>query len=429
MNAMFKTAALSAVAVACLVGAGVASAQIVRGGGATLPEPLYDALLPSGIGNTNYSYTGTGSGAGKSAFLNNNATGFKNESIAGTPAWLPADSVHFAGSDSTLTSTEYNTYKTAHIESSPGVPVTGAAAWGPLIQIPAVGAAVLIPYKSSTASVISSLNLPDAKMCAVFSKSVGGRTWGELLGTADTTPIQVVYRNETSGTTELLARYLLAACPGSGFVFSNNFRTVVTGALPAGTPLPRLSTAPADPAADAIWKFVDGNGGMAAEFGTAGRIGYLSPDPAFNPTNATKVATVNGFAPLPASIKTALASQVLPLGGASTDPLAWVPAYVKPPVSGTGASYPIFGTTNLLLNQCYKDPAITTKVRNFLARLYVPSPLVASHGFAALPDGTGAAGANANWKSAIQTTFLTTTAALGIGNPNVCNTVGRPVTN
>ncbi len=86
MNAMFKTAALSAVTVACLLGAGVASAQIARGGGATLPEPLYDALLPSGIGQTNYSYTGTGSGAGKSAFLSNNATGFKNESVAGTPA-------------------------------------------------------------------------------------------------------------------------------------------------------------------------------------------------------------------------------------------------------------------------------------------------------------------------------------------------------
>jgi len=429
MSAKFKSVALSAVMMAGLLAAGAASAQIAVGGGATLPEPLYKDLLPSGVGSTNYTYTGTGSGAGKSAFLNNNATAFKNESIVGTPNWTATQSVHFAGSDSALTSTERDNYKVAHVESSPGVPVTGAAAWGPLIQIPAVGAAVLIPYKSSTTSAIASLDLPDAKMCAVFSKQPGGRTWGELLGSSDTTPIQVVYRNETSGTTELLARYLIAACPGSGFSFSNNFRAVVASALPAGTPQPRLSTAPADPATDAIWQFVDGNGGMAASFGTAGRIGYLSPDAAYNPTNATKVATVNGFAPLPASIKTALASQVLPIGGAANDPLAWVPAYVKPPVTGSGASYPIFGTTNLLVNQCYKDPAITTKVRNFLARLYAPSPLVASHGFAALPDGTGAAGSNANWKSAIQTTFLTTTAALGIGNTNVCNGIGRPVTN
>ncbi|MBN8751909.1 MULTISPECIES: substrate-binding domain-containing protein [Variovorax] len=429
MSAKFKSVALSAVMMASLLAAGAASAQIAVGGGATLPEPLYKDLLPSGIGSTNYTYTGTGSGAGKSAFLNNNATAFKNESIVGTPNWTATQSVHFAGSDSALTAAERDAYKLAHIESSPGVPVTGAAAWGPLIQIPAVGAAVLIPYKSSATSAISSLDLPDAKMCAVFSKSAGGRTWGELLGTTDSTPIQVVYRNETSGTTELLARYLLAACPGSGFVFSNNFRTVVAGALPAGTPQPRLSTSAPDAATDAIWKFVDGNGGMAAEFGTAGRIGYLSPDSGYNPTNATKVATVNGFAPVASSIKTALASQVLPIGGASTDPLAWVPAYVKPPVSGTGAGYPIFGTTNLLVNQCYKDPAITTKVRNFLTRLYVPSPLVASHGFVALPDGTGSAGSNANWKSVIQSTFLTSTSTQAIGNTNVCNGIGRPVNN
>jgi phosphate transport system substrate-binding protein len=434
MNAKFKTVALSAVMMAGLMAAGAASAQIAVGGGATLPEPLYKDLLPSGVGSTNYSYTGTGSGAGKKAFLQNNAqatTGseFRNESLAARPIWATTQSVHFAGSDSALTAAERDAYKLAHIESAPGVPVTGAAAWGPLIQIPAVGAAVLIPYKSSTTSAITALDLPDAKMCAVFSKSSGGRTWGELLGTTDTTPIQVVYRNETSGTTELLARYLLAACPGSGFVFSNNFRTVVAGALPAGTPQPRLSTSLPDAATDAIWTFVDGNGGMAASFGTAGRIGYLSPDSGYNPTNATKVATVNGFAPVAASIKTALASQVLPLGGASTDPLAWVPAYVKPPVSGTGSGYPIFGTTNLLVNQCYKDPVITTRVRSFLTRLLAPSPLIGTHGFVNLPDGTGNPGANANWRANIIATFLTASSAQAIGNTNVCNGIGRPVTN
>ncbi len=167
-------------------------------------------------------------------------------------------------------------------------------------------------------------------------------------------------------------------------------------------------------------------GGMTGSFGVAGRIGYLSPDSAYNPTNATKVATVNGFAPVAASIKTALGSQTLPLGGASTDPLAWVPAYVKPPVTGTGASYPIFGTTNLLVNQCYKDPAITTKVRSFLTRLLAPSALIGTHGFVTLPDGTGG---TANWRSTIISTCLTSTSAQAIGNTNVCNGIGRPVTN
>ncbi|MDP9602624.1 UNVERIFIED_ORG: ABC-type phosphate transport system substrate-binding protein [Variovorax paradoxus] len=431
MRAMFKPVAMATVMVAGLLAAGAASAQIAVGGGATLPEPLYKDLLPSGVGQTNYSYTGTGSGAGKKAFLLNNAQAtagseFRDESQAARPIWSTTQSVHFAGSDSALTAAERDAYKVAHIESSPGVPVTGAAAWGPLIQIPAVGAAVLVPYKSSTTSAVTNLDVSDAKMCAVFSKTAGGRTWGELLGTTDTTPIQVVYRNETSGTTELLSRYLVAACPGSGFVVSNNFRTVVAGAIPAGTPQPRLSTAPADPATDAIWFFAEGNGGVAGSFGTAGRIGYLSPDPAYNPSNNTLVAKVNGFLPVAASIKTALGSQTLPIGGASTDPLAWVPAYVKPPVSGTGASYPIFGTTNLLVNQCYKDAAVTTKVRSFLTRLLAPSSLIATHGFVSLPDGTSG---TQNWRSTIISTFLTSTSAQAIGNTNVCNGIGRPVTN
>lgn len=421
MNAKFKTVALSAVTMACLLAAGAASAQIAVGGGATLPEPLYKELLPSGVGLTNYTYTGTGSGAGKKAFLLNNAQAtvgseFRNESLAARPIWATTQSVHFAGSDSALTAAERDAYKLAHIESSPGVPVTGPAAWGPLIQIPAVGAAVLVPYKSSTTSNVTNLNLSDAKMCAVFSKKPGGTTWSEVLGTTgDTTPVQVVYRTDTSGTTELLSRYLVAACPGSGFVVSNSFATMVAGALPSGTTL-----------ATTGWLGVNGNGGVSTSFGTAGRIGYMSPDPAFNPSNNTVVAKVNGFLPVAASIKTALGSQVLPLGGASTDPLAWVPAYVKPPVTGTGASYPIFGTTNLLVNQCYKDPAITTKVRSFLTRLLAPSSLIATHGFVTLPDGTGG---TANWRSTIISTFLTSSSAQAIGNTNVCNGIGRPVSN
>lgn len=421
MNAMFKKVALSAVTMAALMAAGAASAQIAVGGGATLPEPLYKDLLPSGVGSTNYTYTGTGSGAGKKAFLQNNAQAtvgseFRNESLAARPIWATTQSVHFAGSDSALTAAERDAYKLAHIESSPGVPVTGAAAWGPLIQIPAVGAAVLVPYKSSTTSAVTNLNLSDAKMCAVFSKKPGGVTWSEVLGTTgDTTPVQVVYRTETSGTTELLSRYLVAACPGSGFVVSNSFATMVAGALPSGTTL-----------ATTGWLGVVGNDGMATSFGTAGRIGYLSPDLAFNPSNNTLVAKVNGFLPVSASIKTALGSQALPIGGATTDPLAWVPAYVKPPVTGTGASYPIFGTTNLLVNQCYKDAAITTKVRSFLTRLLAPSSQIASHNFVTLPDGTGG---TANWRSTIISTFLTSTSAQAIGNTNVCNGIGRPVSN
>jgi len=415
MNAKFKTVALSAVMMAGLMAAGAVSAQTV-GGGATLPEPLYDALLPSGVGNTDYTYTGTGSGAGKKAFLANNpqataGSEFRNESLAARPIWPTTQSVHFAGSDSALTSAEKNSYNNDNFLGTTSAPKTRLQGWGPLIQVPSVGAAVLVPYKSSTTSGVTNLDLSDAKMCAVFSQKTGGRTWGEVLGSNDNTPVQVVYRTDGSGTTELLSRYLVAACPGSGFVVSNSFAAVVAGALPSGTTL-----------ASTGWLGVNGNGGMSSSFGTAGRIGYLSPDPAYNPSNNTVVAKVNSFLPVAASIKTALGSQSLPLNGASNDPLAWVPAYIKPPVSGPGASYPIFGTTNLLVNQCYANATAQNNVVAFLGNLY-SSSLVGTHGFVDLPDGTNG---TSDWKTAIITTFLDPSSSLGIGNTNVCNGIGRP---
>ncbi|MCR6476356.1 substrate-binding domain-containing protein [Variovorax sp. ZS18.2.2] len=430
MRAKFKKVALLAVMVKGLLVVGAASAQIVVGGGATLPEQLHKDLLPSGVALTNYSYTGIGSVV-KDAFLLNNPQAtvgreLRDESQATRPKWPTTQSVHFAAGESVLRAAERDAYRAAHVELAPGVPVTGPAAWGPLIQIPIFGTAVLIPYKGSAASAVTNLNLPDAKVCAIFSKQPGGRSWGELLGTADPTPIQVVYNDELSGTTELLSRYLVAACPGSGFRVSSDFRAVVDGTVPAGTPQPRRSTDLANPAADAIWRFTEGDAGMSGSFSTAGRIGYMSPDPAYNPTNDTLFAKVNGFLPVAAAIRTMLGSQSLPVGGATTDPLAWVPAYVKPPVSGTGASYPIFGTTNLLVNQCYRDPAITAKVRSFLTRLYVPSPLVTSHGFVPLPDGTAG---TQNWRSTIISRFLTVTSAQAIGNTSVCNGIGRPLSN
>ncbi|MDQ0072497.1 ABC-type phosphate transport system substrate-binding protein [Variovorax boronicumulans] len=405
MNAKFKSAALSAVTMACLLAAGAASAQIVRGGGATLPESLYDAILPSGIGQTNFSYTGTGSGAGKSGFFNNNATAFKNESVAGTPNWTATESVHFAGSDSAVSVAERDAYNTAHVTG-----VTGAAAWSRMIQIPAVATSVMVPYKRAG---VTALDLTDAKVCAIFGNRTGaGRTWGQVLGTTDATQVAVVYRGESSGTTELLANYLVAACNplGYNFAVSSTFTTVVAG---------EVGTVPAH------WVSVTGNPGMAASFGVDGRIGYMSPDPAFNPSNNTQVSKVNGNLPVEASIRAALAPISLPVGGASqaSDPRAWVPAYAKP---ATG--YPIFGTTNLLVNQCYKDASVQAKVKAFLTGLLGTTydAQIAAHNFVTLPNG---APSGNNWKTQISNVFLNANHPLGIGNVNVCNGIGRPLTN
>jgi phosphate transport system substrate-binding protein len=407
MRAKFKSTAAAAVMMAGLLAAGAASA-ITVGGGATLPESLYDAILPSGVGLTTFTYTGTGSGAGKTAFFNNDATGFDNESLspAPTPAlplphpWPATQSVHFAGSDSQLTAAELVSYNTAHLST-----------WGPLIQIPSVATSVLIPYKRAG---ISNLDLSDAQMCHVFSNTTGGQTWGQLRGTTDTTQVKVTYRTDGSGTTEMLSRYLVQACPGAGFVVSNTFTTVVAGAV-AGGIIP------------SHWVGVTGSGGMAAIFtspASQGNVGYLSPDPTYTGSNNAVVAKVNGTLPIASAIQTTLAGQSLPAGGASSNPLAWVPTYTKPALT----SYPIFGATNLLLNQCYKDATATANVRAFVAALTGTTDdlQITNHNFIVIPHGPAPLN---DWKTAIANTFLTSTSSLAIGNTSVCNGRGRPLNN
>ncbi|WP_418126167.1 hypothetical protein [Variovorax sp. 160MFSha2.1] len=105
MHAMHKLAAMAALTAAGLLTAATASAQITVGGGSTLPEPLYGQLLPSGVGLFDSSYSGTGSGEGKQAFFTNNATVFRNESLAARPPWPTSQSVHFVASESVVTAT------------------------------------------------------------------------------------------------------------------------------------------------------------------------------------------------------------------------------------------------------------------------------------------------------------------------------------
>ncbi len=134
MNKYKTLAAL--VATALLATAGAASAQTaVTGGGASLPADLYkgsaDSILPA-----NFSYAVTGSGTGKKAFLENNSALF---STTGT--------VHFAGSDSVLSSTELNTYNSTYNVSG------DANRYGALVQIPSVATSVTIPFNKAGSAV------------------------------------------------------------------------------------------------------------------------------------------------------------------------------------------------------------------------------------------------------------------------------------
>jgi len=381
-----KTAASLLAATALWTAASV-HAQIVVGGGSPVPQPLYETLMPSGVGLTSFSYTGIGSNGAKQAFLDNNATSLNNESLAARPAWSSIQSVHFAAGEAPLNAVELSNYNMLH-----------GLDWGPLAQLPALALPVLLPFKRTG---LASLNLGTAKMCALFASKPGGQTWGQLLSTSDPTPVKLVYRTDTNGLTEALSRYLVNACPAGGFTVSNNFATMVGGALPGGT-IPSQ------------WVAVSGDSAMAAAMTADGRIGYLAPNASFTGTSPAVVAQINGTLPVTSAIQAALATQPLP-AGAANNPMSWLPPYATP---APGTTYPIVALSGVLINQCYRDAVVQTRLRNFLNGFYglasLPSPYIA------LP---------AAWRGTIASTFLAGGGPLSVGNVSVCNAIGRPLQN
>ncbi|EJM65282.1 ABC-type phosphate transport system, periplasmic component [Pseudomonas sp. GM50] len=390
---MFKRNVLAvSLTLAALCSAQAAMADI-NGGGATLPQPLYQT---TGVLTTGFAaYIGVGSGNGKAAFLNNDYTKF----VAGTTG----KNVHWAGSDSKLSATELSNYVSAH-----------GAAWGPLIQVPSVATSVAIPFnKTGTANVDLSVN----QLCGVFSGRL--TDWSQITGSGRTGAINVVYRNESSGTTELFTRFLNAKCAETGtFAITTNFASSYSGGLPAG----------AVPA-------VTSQGVMDALNAAQGRITYMSPDYAA-PTlagldDATKVAKVAGVSPAPANVSTAIAAVAVPAAANRANPNAWVPVFAATTsptdpsvVAYPTTGYPILGFTNLIFSQCYADGTQSTQVRDFFTRHYGSNAAtnndaaITANRFVPLPLA---------WKTAIRNTFLTATSAQNIGNTNVCNAIGRPL--
>ncbi|MEN5314752.1 substrate-binding domain-containing protein [Pseudomonas koreensis] len=369
---MFKRTLIAASLTVAALASAQAMAANVTGGGATLPAALYkgssNSILPA-----NFSYVGTGSGTGKTAFLTNNSALFST-----------TGSVHFAGSDSILSASEISTYN-----------ANFGASYGPLIQLPSVATSVAIPYKKAGQTA---LNLTSTQLCDAFSGAK--TTWGALLGTADTTPIRVVYRNVSSGTSEILTRHLNSICPTQ---FATN-STFTSARLPAGSTLP------------SNWVGVAGTADVATQVNAVdGSIGYVGPDGVNAASNAV-VARVNGVQPTTANVSLALGSAALPT--TPSNPSQWVPV-VPNPASG----YPIVAYTNFIFGQCYKDATVAADVKAFLTTHYSNpgnNAATVAHSFTPVPT---------NWKAAVTANFVTNTSGnnLDINNASVCNAVGRPL--
>lgn len=401
MKKFAKATSMGLLAASILAAAGAANANAIVGGGATLPELLYgdvftNVLNPDATVNT-YGYTGVGSGNGKKAFFGNDAS-----FLGGT------GSVHFAGSDSRVSVAEQVAYNTAETGR-------GTAKWGAFIQIPAVATSVLLPYKHTNATsgvTVADLNLTTEQICKIYSRTV--TTWNQINTAYGADPIKVIYREDNSGTTELLADYLKAGCAPYSITFtvSNDFKLVVAS---AGVDAAALKDA-------GIWVSGKGSSGVKAAIADASNknvLAYLSPDPDYTASDNSKVARINTFLPVNPNIQTALNSITIPAGVAS-NPRNWVPAYTLP---ATG--YPVFGTTNFLVGQCYATAAKKDGVRHLLSRFYgdgsADSATIATqivdHNFIELPT---------SWKDAIKTNFLAASGSLAIGDASVCNGIGRP---
>lgn len=396
-----------AIAAGLMVLAGAASAQAVTSGGATLPQLMYQDIFTNGPIQGVWSYNGTGSGGGKTAFLTNNA------SLFGTTG-----TVHIIGSDSALTSAEVSAYNTAY---NNGVNST-VANYGRLVQVPAIATPVLLPYKEAG---VTALNLSTEQICRIFSYDSAARNWSQVTTAADdggvgsASAIEVVYRIETSGTTELLSRFLNAACApylpsGKSFTISNNFKTVVASALSL--------TAGDDTNGDGlpdVWVGASGSSGVNTALGQPHRLGFLTPDPnVYTGKDNSVVARINSYQPSAAVIQNAIAALTPPATAiARGNPLNWVPAYALPTTS-----YPIYGTTNLVLGQCYAGGAgagtSAAAVKNFLSNLNSGAydAYINAHNFVKLPS---------NWNTAIAQAFLTAGSTLEVNATSVCAGIGR----
>ncbi|ELC7366847.1 substrate-binding domain-containing protein [Stenotrophomonas maltophilia] len=381
-----------------LVGTLEADAQIlVQGGGATMPAALYqgspDSILP-----TSFSYVPTSSGVGKRAFLSNDPSLF---STTGT--------VHFAGSDAVLSSTELYSYNSTFNRA--GDPTR----YGALIQIPVALAPVIIPFNKPG----SAIDLSVTRICGIFSGKI--TNWSTI-DSARTGTIRVVYRGESSGATELLARFLTSACQPADV---SGTTLKLTNGVPAFSVQSTFANLFTSVPENFVAAPASGDAAVyAAIFTTVGTIGYTGPDLSLDLSDATRVAQVKGFSPKDVSTQATLDNVPPPAGAAAENPANWVPWFGNP-----SSGYPIVGTTNLLFGQCYKDVLLAARVRGALSRLYGSvvvngveqgpnDAAIGAHNFIPL---------NKAWRDAIRMRFVAASNPAALNNPGTCSGIGRPL--
>ncbi|MET3823191.1 hypothetical protein ABID76_005911 [Burkholderia ambifaria] len=185
-----------------------------------------------------------------------------------------------------------------------------------------------------------------------------------------------------------------------------------------------------------------GSGGVRTQLvsyqsaGTAA-VAYLSPDytNTFLAPQSTVVTSAGAFqlpiaslvnkvdskyyAPTYANASTALGTVAPPATKiAASNPANWVPNAGNP-----AAGYPVSGTSQIILSQCYANSAVKTNVHDFLNNHFTNAS------YASVVHGNGFDTVPSSYQTAISNDFLSNASTwnLDIGNASVCTgtVVGR----
>ena len=453
-RSLLATASLAALLTA---GANGAMAQVrINGGGSSLGYPTYLAeftdlytlnkayIFANGKvsqGPVVSYYGSVGSGKGTAAFLTNDATllngggagKYKNgTTIVSVPApnFTAGTPVHYGASDALLASTDVTNYNASAV----------GRASGPLIQVPAYGVSVAIPFNDGSATTAT---LTEADLCGIYS----GRftNWNQTSSRLPAGPITVIFRGDGSGTSFLFTNHLATVCGGgftAGDYFAGNFATLPSNFLPAtgsggvqaaflaiqnatsfpitltGTYLTSKTAAPIT---------------VTRTITSSSEVAYIGPDftsiapNSPNTSSAIKVASIvnrnSNVAERPTvdGTRRGLNTSAAPPSTLidAKDPTKWVPLNPNP-----SAGYPIVGFTNLILSQCYSNSTVTTGIKAFLQNQYNNATFatdIANSGFVTVPNVV-----SANYVSRINGTFLANTFGynLNIGQTGVCRNGG-----
>ncbi len=363
-----------------LFGASVASAQpalsIPTGGGSSLITPALIAEAAA-LGMP-ISYASVDSGRGITGFLMNDASQF-GTGETGT--------VYFAISEIQLAPGQVDTVGS----------YARSATDGRLIQLPYVVTPVTIPFVNAPQDIKVPISLNDNDLCWIFSGKM--TNWNEVINpvtgapyTTTSAPITVVYARGQSGTTDLLTRHLAAVCSSANsnvtfFATANLEMVFRPGAIP-----PNFVSEAGDEGIARHLVMSRGSGEAA--------IGYLSPAytnttlaPSSAPAAANQLTVANlrngatgqDLAPTYQNATAALETAIAPISAADkANPFAWVPQ-VPNPVRG----YPISGTSNVIVSQCFKNKRFLGRaIRTWLEHHYIDSNLaqiVNDYGFDTMP--------------------------------------------